>query len=205
MTPLLGRFEAKVSPEPNSGCWLWTGSIDPKGYGQIRVSKNELRLATHIMLEFYGIGVPRDKVVMHKCDNPACVNPDHLKIGTQKENMQDSLLKGRNDQTGLRLGWGWQRMPAEQLARLRECFAAGLSQSEAARQVAVAKGVALFWFKKWGHTTRPMLQRTHCAHGHLFAGDNLRIKPNGDRECRTCARLANRLSKRRRRAQRAAA
>lgn len=88
------RFEAKYIPEPNSGCWLWIGSYDSKGYGQLRMP-DRLKVATHIALELSGRPVPRGLCACHRCDTPACVNPDHLFIGTHKDNSQDSVRKGR--------------------------------------------------------------------------------------------------------------
>lgn len=97
---LAERFEAKFIPEPNSGCWLWFGSIDRKGYGQIRmpgkVGEGRLRYATHVSLELAGRPLPDGLWALHHCDMPACVNPDHLFAGTQLDNQQDSLRKGRH-------------------------------------------------------------------------------------------------------------
>jgi hypothetical protein len=93
---LAERFMKKVSPEPNSGCWLWFGSIDRKGYGQIReAGGTRLRVATHVALELAGRTLSSGQQVLHHCDVPACVNPDHLFIGTPRDNTQDMLRKGR--------------------------------------------------------------------------------------------------------------
>lgn len=89
------RFADYVLPEPNSGCFLWEGSTDRKGYGQLRVARNVLKYATHIALELEGRPVPDGMNACHHCDNPICVNPDHLFIGTQKDNTDDMLRKGR--------------------------------------------------------------------------------------------------------------
>lgn len=93
------RFERKFIPEPNSGCWLWTGSVDSKGYGQIRMPgkarQGRLRYATHISLELAGHEIPDGLEACHHCDNPCCVNPDHLFVGTHQDNMRDSWRKGR--------------------------------------------------------------------------------------------------------------
>jgi hypothetical protein len=93
------RFWANVIPEPNSGCWLWLGSTDRKGYGQMRITTNKkqskLKYATHISLKLHDHQIPSGLHVLHRCDNPACVNPEHLFVGTQQDNMRDMLQKGR--------------------------------------------------------------------------------------------------------------
>lgn len=92
---LADRFMDYVSPEPNSGCFLWEGSCDRRGYGQLRVSRDVLRYATHVALELDGRPVPHGMGACHHCDNPGCVNPAHLFVGTQKDNAADMIRKGR--------------------------------------------------------------------------------------------------------------
>jgi hypothetical protein len=89
------RFDMKWVPEPNSGCWLWLGSVDRKGYGSLRVA-GQLKRATHVSLALAGSSIPSGMYVLHRCDVPGCVNPDHLFIGTLKDNTQDMIRKGRN-------------------------------------------------------------------------------------------------------------
>ena len=91
---LAEQFMDHVAPEPNSGCWLWIGSIDHKGYGGLRVA-GELKRATHVSLAVAGTFIPAGMCVLHRCDVPACVNPDHLFVGTLKDNTQDMIRKGR--------------------------------------------------------------------------------------------------------------
>lgn len=90
---LLERFNQKYSPEPNSGCWLWTGSVEIHGYGRIANNK-KIYLAHRISYSLFK-GFIGDKFVLHHCDNPPCVNPDHLFLGTQLDNIKDRNSKNR--------------------------------------------------------------------------------------------------------------
>jgi len=88
------RFLNKVSPEPMSGCWIWTGSCFRLGYGSVRF-EGKTRSAHRLAWELLRGPIPEGLNVLHKCDVPSCVNPDHLFAGTHQENMQDKAAKGR--------------------------------------------------------------------------------------------------------------
>ena len=88
------RIEALSVKEPNSGCWLWEGSVHGKGYGHIWYNGSN-RKAHRVSYEVYTGEIPSGMVVMHKCDNPSCVNPSHLSLGTNQDNMDDRNNKGR--------------------------------------------------------------------------------------------------------------
>jgi hypothetical protein len=93
--PLLERLMERVIPEPNSGCWLWTGGLYARGYGMAFLPGGKPVLAHRAMLIAHGIDVPSNKIVMHTCDLLCCVNPAHLRVATQAENLADMSRKGR--------------------------------------------------------------------------------------------------------------
>lgn len=98
--PFLERFEDSYTPEPNSGCWLWIGSMTGtghacgKGYGAISKDGRYVR-AHRISWEMANGPIPDGMHVLHKCDTTTCVNPDHLFIGTNLDNVLDKVAKGR--------------------------------------------------------------------------------------------------------------
>jgi hypothetical protein len=105
MTPVeLARFEEKVSPEPTTGCWLWTGAAIRQGYGYARANGRTRRAHRAIVEHRLGRELPPDVYVCHRCDNPACVNPDHLWLGTNADNMRDKQQKGRCSRNEQRSG-----------------------------------------------------------------------------------------------------
>lgn len=75
-------------------CWVWTGGKGRRGRGSFRVDGKQTG-APRISLLIHGTQIPRDRKACHHCDNPSCVRPDHLFVGTQSDNMQDCSSKGR--------------------------------------------------------------------------------------------------------------
>lgn len=82
----LSLFEAKVSPEPNSGCWIWTGALSSSGYGSISKDKR-IRSAHSAAYEFFVGSVPDGLELDHLCHTKLCCNPQHLEPVTRSENL----------------------------------------------------------------------------------------------------------------------
>lgn len=90
-TPL-ERFEHYTVKSVN-GCWNWTGYKNKNGYGQMR-SKGKMVSAHRFSYEHHKGTIPEGISVLHRCNNPACVNPEHLYLGDHKQNMKDRLMSG---------------------------------------------------------------------------------------------------------------
>jgi hypothetical protein len=90
-------FFDMVSPEPNSGCWLWTGPVTGGGYGRApsRIRPGIKTSTAHRLSYELHVGPINGYVVRHKCDNPACVNPAHLTLGTHADNARDAIERKR--------------------------------------------------------------------------------------------------------------
>ncbi len=106
MIPTLGngylyakRFDEKWTPEPNSDCWIWTGAVGENGYGRFRMSGKALIASRASWILFKG-AIPDGLFVLHHCDTPLCVNPDHLFLGTSFDNNHDCIEKGRDNPRG---------------------------------------------------------------------------------------------------------
>lgn len=90
------RFEKFYIPEPNSGCWLWVGGVGKRGYGRF-CWEGDNEFKAHRASWILNCGpISNDLHVLHKCDTPICVNPNHLFLGTQADNMADMIAKGRD-------------------------------------------------------------------------------------------------------------
>ena len=95
-------FEIRIkrrSVVSSTGCLLWTGRKDSCGYGVMKVGPHSLG-AHKVSALLSGAVIPEGMVVMHSCDTPACMNPEHLSVGTQAQNIKDCVNKGRHSRAG---------------------------------------------------------------------------------------------------------
>lgn len=161
---LPSRFWAKVKKDgpvpvhlPDLGkCWVWTAGCYPSGYGVFSVNGSP-RGAHRVSYELAKGPVPDGLYVLHACDNPKCVNPDHLFAGSQKDNIQDMHNKGRYRNGAVR----GERNPASKLTdddvrcirSIYKPYSREFSQRALARRFGVSKKVIelVLSGRAWGH------------------------------------------------------
>ena len=125
------RFWSKV--RKTDGCWLWDGARIKNKYGTFRLDPGATVRAHRMSWELTNGPIHNDLHVLHKCDNPSCVRPDHLFLGTHKENMMDMSKKGRSPRRGI----GNPKLTREQVLEVRRRFSGG----ETKKHIALSLGV----------------------------------------------------------------
>lgn len=111
------RFNKKYIINETTDCWEWQNATNNIGYGMFRWTKGVMRTAHRVSYELFKGPIPKGMVVCHKCDNPKCVNPNHLWAGTMKDNYKDMLDKGR-----------WRPRSPGTKQPLKQCKHCGITQ-----------------------------------------------------------------------------
>jgi hypothetical protein len=143
------RFWAKV--DRAGDCWLWTASRRGDGYGAFQV-ESQRQISAHRYSYLLNHGpIPEGMVVMHSCDQPLCVNPDHLSLGTNLANQRDAARKGRK-RPGIKNHNA--KLSEEQVLELRARYeAGGISQKDLAAEYGISHALVSFIVtrKAWKH------------------------------------------------------
>lgn len=140
-----------IQPHMNTPCWQWTGTMESKGYGTMRVRGRPMK-AHRLSLQIHGIN-PGNMFVCHHCDNPACVNPDHLYLGSGMDNVKDMISRGRK-----RVTHGTDssvaKLTDDTVREIRELYATGkYSQSAIAEKYNVCQSLVsgIVRGRRWKH------------------------------------------------------
>lgn len=135
-------------------CWEWQGGKLPEGYGRVRFNDKSV-LAHRISYEWGYGNLPTDMLVCHKCDNPSCVNPAHLFVGTHNDNYIDAKRKGRHKDLPVSRGTQYKRakMTEETVAIARQLYSEGESLKCLANRFNVTDGNIrhIVNYKTWKH------------------------------------------------------
>lgn len=187
-------FWAKV--DKSGECWIWTGSRSELGYGRFAVSSHPTRALAHrASWELVNGPIAPGLDVCHHCDNPPCVRPDHLFLGTRLANMQDAKSKGRT-RSGFITGSANSaaKLTEKQVADIRRRYAAQeAGQSRLGREYGVAHSTirAIVLGRKWrftGDAITPLppvsWRRPLCRRGHP-----MKTIKSGRQVCNACERL----------------
>ena len=112
------------------GCFVWAGWVDAEGYGSICVEGKSTRVHRFVYEQCVG-AIPEGSVVRHTCDNPACINPAHLAIGTQYDNIQDKMRRGRQARGS---SHGCATVTWDAIRSIRRLYMRGVRQVQLAAQ-----------------------------------------------------------------------
>jgi hypothetical protein len=148
------RFWSKVDQTNPSGCWIWLACVrGSNSYGVFRISKDKGDVQAHRYSYELKFGpIPKGMLICHKCDNPKCVNPDHLFLGTHKTNAMDRELKNRSKTHGQ------QKLTLDQVIQIKS---SSLSQSKLSKIYHVSrKTIASI---QYGQTWKNITTDSNCT------------------------------------------
>ena len=153
------KFLLQINKTPGLGpwknCWEWTGHHNKPGYGYMSIlgTLSQVRVHRYAYKRYYGVD-PGELLVRHKCDNPPCVNPDHLELGTVKDNSDDMTERGRSNKGEDRY---CAKLTDEQVLKIRELYRTKqLDQYQLARAYGVKQSMISLITRgeKWKHLNK---------------------------------------------------
>lgn len=173
------RFFSGIKKDSTTGCWEWSGTKNNHGYGMMGVCTDAILVHRYSWMHHYG-EIPDGLIVCHKCDNPPCANPEHLFLGTHKDNVHDKILKGRDINTRNALkstnalktkntlrakgvlkvkdpskarSRSDTKLTPEQVKEIKFLLRGGVKQAHVAKQFSVSRTTIMFinQGKTWGH------------------------------------------------------
>ena len=128
------RFWSKVDKTDPNSCWIWTAYIGPRGYGRVGWKGSPTARAHRVAYEITFGPIPKGMIIMHTCDNKKCVNPAHLSLGTQLDNMRDAAIKepvgSYNKQS---------KLTKEEVKEIRTLAKSGIAQKEIAKRYSMSQ------------------------------------------------------------------
>jgi predicted DNA-binding protein (UPF0251 family) len=146
----VSRFWSRVDREGPGGCWIWK-ACTAKGYGRLRVGSRNV--TTHRFSYALHVGpIPEGMCVCHRCDNPLCVNPGHLFLGTNQENTADRVAKRRSSRAphpvfGERHASA--KLTPDDVRKIRATVSSGLSQRKAAAALGLKRSAVKYALDGW--------------------------------------------------------
>ena len=154
--PLESRFWRQVTK--TDGCWEWTGPLGTRGDGKMWNHEGSIIMAHRFSWILHNGAIPPGTGVLHKCDNPPCVNPDHLYVGTHQDNANDKVARGRQARCGPGNPARGERNALAKLnehsvREIRNLYKSGWSQQAIAERFGVVQTAisSIVRGKTWGH------------------------------------------------------
>lgn len=141
---VIAAILAKTVRNDLTGCVVWHGRKNHKGYGLIRFQGKNRSIHRLIYETFFG-GIPKETHVLHRCDNAACVNVEHFFTGTNRDNIEDKISKDRSG----------KKLNIAKVREIKQMLAIGVSQSEIARRFGIHQsGISKIRSgQRWAHVT----------------------------------------------------
>lgn len=154
-TKFANRFWSKVNRSSSDGCWPWIGSTSAYGYGEFQTGSRRSKTrkvyrAHRVAWELIHGNIPLGLHVLHRCDNPPCVRPDHLFLGTAADNVADRIAKGRTNQpTGEAIGMA--KLTVREVVQIRLQRLHGKSVIALAKEYGVSRSsiYSIVNYKMW--------------------------------------------------------